>query len=307
MNRLFILLATLLFMVIIGCGGGSSEPALLSSAKAITAFSLDGTAGTIDEEGKTIAITKPFGTVVTALVATFTTTGASVKVGATIQVSGKTTNDFTSHVDYTITAVDSTSVIYTVSVTIAAPARLPKTGQTACYDADGNGISCTGTGQDGDLQKGVVWPIPRFTNNNDQTITDNLTGLMWTQNGNAPGPDVCTPGVTKNWQQGMDYAACLNTNNYLGHNDWRLPNMIELRSLVHYELADTSAWLNTQGFTNVDSSGYWSSNYSPIAPGYHALIVFLSDGQTSADYRRSAYHVWAVRDGQSGIIKLWFC
>ena len=37
-----------------------------------------------------------------------------------------------------------------------------KTGQTTCYDESGE-TSCSGTGQDGDLQKGVTWPNPRFS------------------------------------------------------------------------------------------------------------------------------------------------
>ncbi len=43
----------------------------------------------------------PYGTDVTALVATFTTTGASVKVGSTVQVSGTTANDFNHPIIYT--------------------------------------------------------------------------------------------------------------------------------------------------------------------------------------------------------------
>ena len=88
----------------------------LSSAKAITAYSLAGVTGTIDETAKTIAVTMPFGTNVTALVATFTTTGAGVKVGAVAQTSGTTANDFTSPVAYTVTAADSTTATYTVTV-----------------------------------------------------------------------------------------------------------------------------------------------------------------------------------------------
>jgi hypothetical protein len=65
----------------------------------------------------------PYGTDVTALVATFTTTGAGVpKVGLTDQLSGTTANDFTSPVAYTITAADSTTATYTVTVTVAVGA-----------------------------------------------------------------------------------------------------------------------------------------------------------------------------------------
>ena len=43
----------------------------------------------------------------------------------------------------------------------AYPAPVPKTGQTISYAA----------GDDGALQKGVTWPVPRFTDNGDGTVT----------------------------------------------------------------------------------------------------------------------------------------
>ncbi|MBI5965985.1 MAG: S-layer homology domain-containing protein [Chloroflexi bacterium] len=95
----------------------------LSSAKAITSFAVPGQVGlaNINEVAHTIGVTVPFGTNVTALVATFVTTGTSVAVGATPQVSGVTVNDFTSPVVYTVTAADASTQNYTVTVTIAAP------------------------------------------------------------------------------------------------------------------------------------------------------------------------------------------
>ncbi len=91
-----------------------------NTAKAITAFSLNGSAGTI--VGDNIAVTVPDGTSVTALVATFTTTGTSVAVGGTAQVSTVTPNDFTSPVVYTVTAANGTTQNYTVTVMVAPPA-----------------------------------------------------------------------------------------------------------------------------------------------------------------------------------------
>jgi hypothetical protein len=49
-------------------------------------------------------------------------------------------------------------------------APVPKTGQTTSYGND--------TRDDGALRKGVAWPTPRFTDNNNNTVTDNLTGLI---------------------------------------------------------------------------------------------------------------------------------
>ncbi len=80
-----------------GCGGSDHEDEIvLSSAKAITAFSITSPAATgiIDENAKTISVNVPYDTDVTILIATFTTTGASVTVNATPQISGTTANNF---------------------------------------------------------------------------------------------------------------------------------------------------------------------------------------------------------------------
>jgi hypothetical protein len=69
--------------------------------------------------GRTIAATVPSGTNLTALVATFSTTGARVTVGGTLQVSGATANDFTAPVTYRVTALDGSIQDYTVLVTVA--------------------------------------------------------------------------------------------------------------------------------------------------------------------------------------------
>jgi ribosomal protein L21E len=93
-----------------------------NSAKAITSYSFagyTGAAGTINETAKTIAVTVPFGTPLTALVATFATTGTGVKVGTTVQVSATTPNNFTSPVAYVVTAGDASTATYTVTVTVA--------------------------------------------------------------------------------------------------------------------------------------------------------------------------------------------
>ncbi len=74
----------------------------------------------IDENAKTITVSLPCGTDVTALVATFSTNGARVTVGSTVQVSGSTPNNFGGPVTYTVTAADGTSVTYRVIVRVAA-------------------------------------------------------------------------------------------------------------------------------------------------------------------------------------------
>jgi hypothetical protein len=96
------------------------------AAKAITAYSLAGVPGTIDEAVKTIAVALPSGTDITALASTFATTGAIVKIGTASQVSGATPNNFTvSPVAYIVTAADNSTAIYNITVTTASAASVP--------------------------------------------------------------------------------------------------------------------------------------------------------------------------------------
>ncbi len=94
----------------------------LSSAKALTGFSFadPGVSGSIDEGAGTVTVAVPAGTDVTALVATFSTTGTSVAVGSTVQVSGETANDFAGPVEYAVTAEDGSVATYVVTVTVGA-------------------------------------------------------------------------------------------------------------------------------------------------------------------------------------------
>jgi hypothetical protein len=118
--------------------------------KAITAYSLQGAAGAIIEgtDPKTIAVTVPFGTNVTTLAATFSTTGEIVTVGTTTQISGTTTNNFSSPVTYTVTANNSTTATYIVTVAVAtalgpAPVDLGTAGNYVILAK--TGVSTSGT------------------------------------------------------------------------------------------------------------------------------------------------------------------
>ena len=87
----------------------------------------------------------------------------------------------------TAIALSALMTLGALSTASAAPAPVPETGQTQCFDVDGTEIICSGTGQDGDLRKGLKWPVPRFTDNEDGTVTDNLTGLIWLKHRSCAG------------------------------------------------------------------------------------------------------------------------
>ena len=89
------------------------------------------------------------------------------------------------------------SFVWPVRIVGDGVIELPKTGQrTSFYDGD-----------DGDIQAGVLWPAVRFTDNCDGTVSDNLTGLIWTRNANL--------GIgNRQWQEGLDYIAGMNSGQH---------------------------------------------------------------------------------------------
>ncbi|MDY0301729.1 MAG: DUF1566 domain-containing protein [Trichlorobacter sp.] len=128
----------------------------------------------------------------------------------------------------------------------AAAVKLPKTGQTTSYAA----------GDDGATQRGVAWPNPRFTDNNNGTVTDNLTGLIWLKNANCDGSKTWADALA--WSNGLADGACgLTDGSQAG--DWQLPNIVELESLVDLEKYNPALPADPP-FTGVQSDGYWSSS-----------------------------------------------
>ena len=186
-------MALLLVAFVAGCGNGGGSPILggvgvvpTMTAKAITAYSLAGVAGTINEPAKTISVELPSGTNVTALVATFTTTGTGVKVGTTVQTSGATANNFTSPVAYIVTAGDATTATYTVTVTTAlASAKAITAYSFVGYPGFAGTIN--------ELAKTIAVNLPSGTNVTALVATFTTTGT-----GVKVGTAVQTSGATAN-------------------------------------------------------------------------------------------------------------
>lgn len=117
-----------------------------------------------------------------------------------------------------------------------------------------------------------------FVDNNDGTITDNSTRLMWDAIGSTDG---------MNWEDALAYAQTKNTENYLGYNDWRLPDVKELQSIVDYSrspdytnFAATSSLFTVPEIINeageTDYPCYYSSttHYDGPAPNKAAYVCF---------------------------------
>jgi hypothetical protein len=192
----------------------------------------------------------------------------------------------------------------TVQATAAgggAPAPVPRTGQSAVFAA----------GDDGDLQLGVTWPNPRFTDNGNGTVTDNLTDLIWLDDANCFGEQTWANALSKAADLSDGCSDCGGTNMDCGLADgsiagqWRLPNLRELQSLVHYGVsspavpntAGTGQWVEGDPFSGVQSSFYWSST-TVAGLTDAAWRVFLASGSVDAGGKTNPTRVWPVRGGQ---------
>ncbi|MGB9715575.1 MAG: DUF1566 domain-containing protein [Thermodesulfovibrionales bacterium] len=162
--------------------------------------------------------------------------------------------------------------------------EIAKTGQVVSY----------AVGDDGYIQSGIDWPEPRFIDNGDGTITDNLTGLMWLKDGGCL--------KKKKWSNSLDTIAYFNNNpeyyncmEYTAnYSDWRLPDVKELESLINYGVPNSAEWLNSQGFMNMNSFYYWSSTTHQANYRY-AWIVKMSNGRREYDLKFNRYYILPVR------------
>ncbi len=117
-----IALVTALSLVACGGGGSGSSTPATNTTSAITAFSIPTGTSIINQTAHTIQVSLPSTTTsITALVPTFTSsTGSNVKVAGVAQVSGTTSQNFTSPVSYLVTAANGTTTTYLVTVVVAA-------------------------------------------------------------------------------------------------------------------------------------------------------------------------------------------
>jgi len=128
-----------------------------------------------------------------------------------------------------------------------------------------------------DLQQACPGLSPRFvsgTGTEAECIIDNLTGLMWPKE-----RQICR--WDKDMQQALSYS---NGLNLCGHKDWRLPNIVELRSLVNAGKPNNANWwVNTEGFNNVQSEGgYWSSSTSADSTDYAWYLNMMGNGSVES-------------------------
>lgn len=161
---------------------------------------------------------------------------------------------------------------------------LLKTGQTTVHE----------TGDDGDLQKGIakdytVLTTDQYSGTTDITINaktvtllnecvqDNNTGLMWARS--PPQSDIGhVNSGTLYWKDDVNgedifaFAAQANAQNLGGHNDWRIPNIFELLSLVDF--GASYPCIDTDAFPSFPTVVFWSSTSDEDWPPCKWTVAF---------------------------------
>jgi len=178
-------------------------------------------------------------------------------------------------------------------------APVEKSGQTTSYQGN----------DDGDLEKGIAWPSPRFTDHSNGTATDNLTGLMWLK-------DFTCPTVERTWAEALSDVSQLNSigtmnseicaqapGSIIPHTGWRLPNVKELYSLIDFgndkpTLPTGHPFVNVPDTANGYDGTVWSSNTAKENSDLAYEVDFKYGHVGVVNKTPNTHLVMAVRDAQ---------
>jgi len=142
----------------------------------------------------------------------------------------------------------------------------------------------------------------RYRDHGDGTVTDTHTGLMWQRcpagympddsgTPDEPGDDLCLPSGTTDhdWQSALQLA---DADMYAGYDDWLVPNVKELESLV--ETACLAPLIDTRPFPDTPQDAFWSS--TPESASARSWQVHFGSGDVQTAPRDSTTLVRLVRD-----------
>jgi len=126
-----------------------------------------------------------------------------------------------------------------------------------------------------------------FTKSGD-VVSDSTTGLEWQDNSD-------TNGTQRTWQEAINYCEALTLDT---HDDWRLPNINELKSLIDRSKREPA--IKGDVFEYIGTNNYymyWSST-SIVGAENIAYLVIFGDGSVDGHGKVNNDYVRCVRDGQ---------
>ena len=133
-------------------------------------------------------------------------------------------------------------------------------------------------------------PDPRFIDHGDSTVTDSLTGLMWTK-------DTQQIPWKYRWDMALNLCEDLIYPTTDGYEDWRMPSLEELQSLIDSNNHNPVLPLN-HPFQNVLPFLYWTSTPYENVHEEHVCYVLMSTGDSYYHCKVAYGFIWPVRDAQ---------
>ena len=136
----------------------------------------------------------------------------------------------------------------------------------------------------------------RFVDNGDGTLSDVVTGLMWKRCPEGLSGEDCSNGSASTLVWGGSMKAARDST-YAGYDDWRLPNMKEMQTLVdvtkNNPAQDTSVFPNPTNVLN-----YWTSSLTKKAnPVTQSYRINFQRGLSEFVARTGSQNAqWLVRD-----------
>ena len=146
-------------------------------------------------------------------------------------------------------------------------------------------------------------------------VRDNFTGLVWevkdSQDGvkdysnlhdsdniygwynSNPAANGGNPGLLWSETNGENFINELNSTWFGGHDDWRLPTIQELSTIIESRVPDPS--IKKGYFPATMPSGYWSSTTCASYP-HSAWLVYFNGGDVEHDHKSYGYYLRAVRN-----------
>lgn len=182
--------------------------------------------------------------------------GAAIPLAATVTAGiGNVANDESSA--STAAAQTTTESNSASQATNGLSYPIVDTGQTGCYSSSGQNTPCPEAGE-ADYGQDAQYSgnQPSYRDNGDGTVSDLVTGLMWQQDA----------GDKLTFEQAVDGA---DSFNLAGYDDWRLPTIKELFSLINFDGTDVSCPSNmdcSDGQPFIDTD-YFAFEYGDESSG----------------------------------------
>jgi hypothetical protein len=136
-------------------------------------------------------------------------------------------------------------------------------------------------------------PVNRFINNENGTVTDKSTGLTWKRCSEGLSGESCETGsaITLTWEEALKAGA---GSLFAGKNDWRLPTIKELGSIVERQC--TMPAINEIVFPATPTMAFWTSTPYAGNPNF-AWNIYFPYGISDGNNKNYSFFVRLVRGG----------